>query len=99
MPVRYTGVVTKMKKGRNFGFIEVIDDNTSFVYDNDIYFHSSYLNVPKYILVNVLTPTHCPHTHPPLTPTHHPHRSHPPTTHTAHTHPPLTPLTPTESVG
>ena len=83
MPVRYTGVVTKMKKGRNFGFIEVIDDNTSFVYDNDIYFHSSYLNVPKYILVNVLTPTHCSHpptayTHPsltPLTPTHH---SHPP---------------------
>ena len=43
MPVRYTDVVTKIKKGRNFGFIEVIDDNTSFVYDNDIYFHSSYL--------------------------------------------------------
>ena len=43
MPVRYIGVVTAYKKGRNFGFIEVIDDNTSFVYDDDIYFHSSYL--------------------------------------------------------
>ena len=66
MPVRYTGVVTKMKKGRNFGFIEVIDDNTSFVYDNDIYFHSSYL-MEDYIA----------HTHPsltPLTPTAHTHR-------------------------
>jgi len=43
MPVRYTGVVTVYKKSRNFRFFEVIEDNTSIVYDHDIYFHSSYL--------------------------------------------------------
>ena len=32
-----------MKKSRNFGFFEVIDDNTSIVYDHDIYLMEDYI--------------------------------------------------------